>query len=193
MIPGNALSADPHPSNFISPKDQEETAGPLFSIALGGFAYQDVSQGLDYQNWELNYDPLSGEIKIIGSVNLEEITLPSIVGMKSFSFVFSELMEIDWVYTASDDSIVLNYFDPASEENKNLVLNSSNRSPKLVMDRDGDMILSYVRGTGLYARYDFDGYETEYLLRNNLTPGTKIITFGMSDLQRLQWKLVVPV
>lgn len=183
------ISSTPSPSAFVDAK--ADTVSPLVDYETGGVALQDPSEGLQYQVWTARTDGTDITIEadnspaqvIYSGTNITEISLAFDSNMNYFvAFVEDGQAKFKWYDSTVSDFTVTDL--GATDANPRCTLddkrsfNNSGRS----------IILAYLRGDNLYARYQNDRYDTEYNL-GAITPGKKLAKIGMGSGLRLNYLL----
>lgn len=207
MIPDNRLSTEPVPGKFIY--DLGVETSPVLDYKPGGIAIQDPTKGLDYQIWRGRLlNPASDQSRIVidgrFSPEFELISYPNIV---EFNFSFDFNMRPMAVYLADEIKDVngqevpvtncyLYWFDNTLDRFDTIELDSSIRTPKLIVDDPreeaslhyslSDVCLFYWRSGNLCVRYLRDRFTIETILKRNVPYIRRV---GMNDKYRLQLDL----
>ncbi len=204
MLPSNPLIYDITPENkylvsaFQSP-DNRAGASELIDYEYGGIALQDPSEGLLYQVWKGWWDGVDSTAYLAdddgNGTPTAIFTEPNVI---EFAFTFDQNMR--WSIATRNSSNVLRHrwYDTAVEAYV-ITDYSGVSSVRLTLDdkRDTqvqfgapDMILTYVRANQVRWRIQRDRFLTEYTHPGFTVPADIRIThFGMSKINRLQWRL----
>lgn len=197
MLPDNVLSTDPHPARFFGAR--AGATSKTVDYEDGGRAIQDPSQGLLYQRWRgriLDAGRPSSRI-VLSAREVPEFTWLERGGLSEISFTFDASMRPTVVYVA-DDLPYLQWFDSLVNDYVTTALPAGVTTPRVSLDDKrylgsfgyqlSDVILAYVRDGNLYYRQQRDRYDTERLLREDVTP---LIKIGFNRGLRLQFMMEV--
>jgi len=193
VIPLNKLSSVPVYAPYLTP-DNVERPSALVDYEMGGIALNDPSQGLQVLIWTVRYDPAIGHVSIFAP-GVIETTIFIEFGITSLSLAFDQNMR-PFVAFVQNGTAKFFWFDTVLGNTTITELPGDARCPQCCMDDkrdmqssqgDNDIILAYVRGTGLYYRQQRDRYEIERLLQDPI-PGTNLLKVGMNEGRRLQFE-----
>lgn len=198
MLPSNSLSSELVRAPFQYPYNLTRRS-LLEDYELGGIALSDPSQGQRVQGWYGRVDAASGDVTLKGLDTGEETTVYNQSNVFEFSFCFDQNMRWVAVFTLMDGSTLLRWYDPTVAAYITTVL-AGLSSARLTLDdsrelqiQSGatDVILTYLKpGTGeICFRAQRDRYLVEYPLADDLPPNLIITNFGMSRVNRIQWRL----
>lgn len=191
MLPENTYSTIPIGGLFLPPDDR--VTSPVIDWERGGVALQDVTQGLDVQNWRCYLENQYGVY--LQPENGEPILLFEDAGISELALCFDQQMRWSVAYI-QQDILTLRWYD--SQVNQHVVSRFGPAlNPKMALDDkrvfnlvNSDMILAYIRGNTLWYRQQRDRFTIERALRTGLFPNTKLKNIGMSSAFRLQFELV---
>lgn len=191
-LPENTSSSVWLPGAYLRPDD--EFSDPLFDVELGGLALNDPSKGLQFQFWQCKANEL-GEVFIKPTSEPGDgLLIFSALGITNLSFAFDRNMRVSVIYIQNGDPF-LRWFD-TTVNNYVTTAFPGITSPRMSHDdkRDSasirsDVILGYISGSNLCYRQQRDRYTVEYILRDDLLPGTVLKNIGMSKNFRLQFEL----
>jgi hypothetical protein len=195
MIPENRLSTTPQYAEFRSP-DNIERPSPLIDYELGGRALNDPTEGLEVHIWTCEYNPDTGDVTVSAPGQPHE-TIFTELGITALSLTFDQNMR-PFVGFLQNGQARYFWYDTVLGGTKidNLPVDAAAPQCSLDDKRDmqtsqgaNDIILAYVRGTGLYYRQQRDRYEIEYLLTATI-PGTRLTRMGMNKGLRLQFEFM---
>lgn len=193
MIPENRLSTTPVYAAFRNP-DSIERPSTLVDYELGGRALNDPSEGLEVHRWTVRYDPETGAVSVFAPGVIEE-TIFTALGITQLGLAFDQNMR-PFVAFVQNGRAKFFWYDTVLGETLITELPVDARTPQCCMDDkremqtsqgSNDVIIAYLRGTGLYFRQQRDRYEVEYLLTAS-APGTKLLRIGMNQGFRLQFE-----
>lgn len=191
MIPGGQLSDPAVPGEFLSPRNR--TRDYLIDYERGGSGIRDTCAGLDVQDWWVTVDPGTDAV-ILQAENVEPFEVLVVPGITEVALAFDSAMNpfLAWVAAGT---VYFRWWDPVTLDFVVSTLPAGSYNPRATLDErrplqgDGaDIILTYMRGGGLYYRQLRDRFADEYLLRSGLD-GVLLGQFGMSSLGRLQWEM----
>lgn len=190
MLPGNTSSSISIGGLYLPPDERVTT--PLVDYELGGVALSDPSQGLMVKVWKAWLQLIDIRLQAEGGV---ATTLFQATQVTELSFCFDQNMQ--WAVAYIQEGVLkLRWFDSSVGGYVTSIFSQA-VNPKLALDdkrietiASSDMILAYLRDDALYYRQQRDRFQIEYLLRDNLFPGTKLKNIGMNKNLRLQFELV---
>ena len=197
MIPDNVLSSTVIKSGFKSPYDR--LTGRLVDYELGGINLQDTSHGLQYQIWKCYYNTVTQEVIIHPENNLGDSTVLIIQSdVVELGFSFDQNMRWTLATLSSLGDLTHHWYDSTTESyvtseypgifSVKLTLDDSRL--ETVNLGNSDNILTYTKiSGGLFWREQRDRYTVEYTGNSSLQGGLRITNFGMSNINRLQWRL----
>lgn len=197
-MPDNRLSTTPVIANYLIPEGVRPH--PINSKERGPIAIEDTTEGLLYQNWDMIWDPNTGDF----TVTPEDVGTPSIVanaaGVTYSSFTFDQAGRVSLTYVNNVSSYLI-WYDTAVAQTVLTDLGADVRTPNIYLDDKrqtqnvvNDMLLIYTKekpAAGPYALYmkrQRDRFLTEYELQDNL-PAWYINAIGMNTGQRVQIRL----
>jgi hypothetical protein len=181
-------------ADFQSP-DNIESPSLLIDYELGGVALNNPLEGLRKRVWILEVDKDTGDFVLSAPENFP-VTLFTAPGTTEASLTFDQNMRPVVAYV-QEGVAKFYWYDTVLGAAVTTVLASDVRNPKCCLDDkrpyqtaqgSNDVILAYLRGTGLYYRQQRDRFETEYLLKDPI-PGSKLLRVGMNSVWRLQFEL----
>jgi len=166
-------------------------------ISRGGVALNNPSQGLNTQDWTVNWNPESGNFVVTSESGIIQ-TIPTIaLDISSFSFCFDSNMQPALVYQNSAGTF-LYFFDSALPGFSLLSLDPMARSVKLYHDDKRklqvnagvtDALLFYLIDDKLFMRRQRDRYATEIQLATLASRTCSIRRVGMTSDYRIQFEL----
>lgn len=197
MLPENTTSSYPLPALMISPDDRVTTA--LVDYERGGVAIQDVTQGLNYQNWTCYVEGVAIKLK---ADNAAPITMFERPGVTELSLTFDQNMNPAVAFCTADD-MILWWFDSTITDHRFTSFGSGFKNPRITLDDKrmeyspvSDIIfayLKYVAATNTYSlcyRQQRDRFNTERVLRDGYNRKAKLKNVGMGLNWRLQFEMV---
>ena len=198
MIPGNSLSTEPVPSDFLRAGKQA-----LFDRVIdyedGPVAEQDVSQGLSYQQW-VAWVTETGEVRLRSDNGVNRVLFTPSGEVTDISIAFNQNGDLHYAYV-EDGQAKLHWYDTLTSQFITTDLPAGVRTPKITMDDkrptqqgNSDIILCYIKDdNGLYYRQQRDRFQVERLLHPG--PFVMLRQMYMNTGWRLQWLLVpgVPI
>lgn len=191
MLPGNALSYIPVTGLMYAPDSNR--VGPLIDFERGGVAVNDLGQGLQTRNWTFSYTP-EGQI-VTTPDGGDPVVVISRPGVTELAGTFDQNMA-PVVTFVIDGEIFLNWFDSITGQRRTDSFGIGH-SPRLTLDdkRDmttstSDVIVAYIRNQALYYRQQRDRFGVERLLKDGLSPITRLKNVGMTTQLRLLFELV---
>lgn len=196
MIPDNAQSLRPVPGAFLYP----DNLIPLTlteDYELGGIAIQNPSQGLQYQVWTCSWDPITFDVTLSASLTGARVVILNEPNVRELSFSFDQNMR--WVLgvTHTTGEFILYWYDAAAE---NYVQTRIDGIGTFKLSHDdkraiplelgmSDVILTYIQLNKLYVRNQRDRYQIAHLINPDIPANVVISQFGMSDRDRMQWRM----
>lgn len=188
MLPGDALSSEPVLGQFIGAAALGGTR--VTDYADGPVAIQDVSQGLRAKVWTARV--ISSQVVELSAPGVAPIVIvrePNITDV-SVGFDQNGYLTIVWV---ANNVTKFRWFDSSAGQTVTSEFTGW-LTPKIALDdyrianaATSDVVLTYIRNGNLYYRQQRDRYGVERLLAEGNF--LQIETFGMTDKQRLQWRL----
>lgn len=193
-----ALPTDAASTLFVSapmlpPDDQVSKASLDFE--RGGVALNDASQGLNVLNWRCFIAPNAADV-MLQAENQAPVLAFTQPGVSEITFTFDQLMRPCIAFVLGLNTY-LRWFDPVPQQ---FVVQDIGviRDTRLALDDKrvtqlaarSDIILAYIRGTGLYYRQQRDRFLIERQLRDEILPTTRLRNVGMTRGLRLQFELV---
>ena len=178
---------------FVYP-DSIERPSALVDYELGGRALNDASEGLQVHRWIAEYDPSNGHVSV-SAPGYPQTTIFTALNVTELSLAFDQNMRPFVAFVQAGQAKFF-WFDTVLGETRISDLPADAKTPQCCLDdkRDtqtsqgaNDIILAYLRGTGLYYRQQRDRYEVEYLL-TAAAPGKKLLRIGMNQGRRLQFE-----
>lgn len=189
MIPDHKITSTPVASEYFYDKPNTK----LIDRTLGGIAIQDISEGLNYQVWEIYYE--SPFIKIKGLTTGNVIILEEVQGVVELSLAFDLNMNIAYTYVTGDKSY-LRYYDATTQNLQTMELIHC-KSPRLTYDdlrsmqnQVSDIVCAYINVSNntLCYRLLRDRYTIEHPLQE-VPENARLIRIGMTEGLRLQFKM----
>ena len=189
MIPDGVLSSQTVAAPFVDPVKQPGQR--LVDFERGGVAVQDTSQGLDVKVWTLEViatdvmlsAPASPRHRLFSATDISEVSLAFDQAMRPFvAYIQAGVAKYWW-------------YDTVTAAQIHSMLGNDVRCVRCTTDEkrrwhlgQSDIVLCYLRGDQLCARYQRERYQTEHSLR---TVGSQadLISMGLSRSNRLQWRL----
>ena len=165
----------------------------LIDRTLGGIAIQDISEGLNYQVWEIYYE--SPFIKIKGLTTGVVIILEEVQRVIELSLAFDLNMNIAYTYVVGDKSY-LRYYNTTTQTLQTMELIHC-KSPRLTYDdlrsmqnQVSDIVCAYINVSNntLCYRLLRDRYTIEHTLQE-VPENARLIRIGMTEGLRLQFKM----
>lgn len=186
-LPGDTMAAIAAPAAFLAPDDLGRQNNKRIDYERGGIALNDGSQGLLVQNWRAR---LVGDNVMIGPDPFtSETLLLTDTGITELSLSFDQNMRPVLAYVAAGQA-KLHWYNSSTETQVTTTLAADVRSPFVTMDdkravatllASNDVVLFYVRGSTLFARYQRDQYSVERTMTMAVGSGSTIAKAGMSD------------
>ena len=197
MLPQDVLSTTSVYGPFRFPYNVISTS--LECYCKGGIAIQDPSHGIEWQLWKGECFRKTGKIVLTTDRNNQHVELLSVPPNTVSYFRFAFDVNMRWTAITRTDSreLTLHWFDSALGAYTSTLLGVVDSCHLCYDDsRDltatlghGDMILTYIKGTSLYVRYQRDRFSIERLLTSTLEPDLIVTNFGLSEQCRLQWRM----
>lgn len=193
MIPDQSLSAISVFGLYDAAKSR--TASPYHDYEYGGVGMGDTSKGMAYQVWEAIYQPGTGDV-LLQADEVDQFVFMNIANATEISFTFDQNMRPQIAFV--QDGIAKMYWWDSAMPGYTTTLFPGARSPKIVLDdkhqnqiATSDIILAYLRDTGLYFRAQRERFAQEHLLANDIPLAAKLLKIGMTDKRRLQFMVEV--
>lgn len=198
MLPDNTLSSITVASTFQFPANVVRSS-LLEDFELGGVALQDTSQGHRVHAWYARVDQATGNVYTRPGVAGTDILIDNQPNVFEFAFAFDQNMRWVAVYTLTDGTTYLKWYDASIPGYTTTTLSGIN-SARLTLDNNQesailagttDLILTYIKTASneVCCRVQRDRYATEYVLSGRLAGNMLITNFGMSNVYRLQWRI----
>lgn len=204
MIPSNPLIYNIDSTNkfLVAPfqyPDNISSSSELVDYEMGGLAIQDPSKGLKYQIWKGWWDATDATVYLsTDDASATPIAIFTESDVIEFTFTFDQNMRWAAATRLVGNVLHFRWYDTAAESYVTSVYTGIS-SVGLALDdkRDmqvqfgaTDMILTYVRADQVCWRIQRDRFLTEYTHSGFIVPDSMRIThFGMSKINRLQWRL----
>jgi len=195
MIPGNALSSEPAPAEFIPPDELYDWCDRKVDYEAGGVALNDPTQGLRVYTWRIRAVGANAILDVPDEPGIEPVTLftaPSTI--TEISFTFDLNMQPAVAYVANGVARFW-FYDTAVSAYRTMILTDA-ISPRCLLDDrrttqtlNADILLFYLKEGYLCERIQRDRFEIEYQLRE--TDARAIARIGFSTGYRIQIELVV--
>lgn len=184
----NRLSSTNLPAPLLAPKSYDIT-NESTDFERGGIAIEDITQGMDYQDWQVTIEgqnivvtPLSEGNPVIAFVAAGTVT--------EVSLAFDQLMHI-FIAFVEDGIAQFYWYDPISELNEFFILPVNSINPCCTFDDhrytqvpSSDIIVAYIIANELFFRMQSNRYTVEYPLATGLA---KLHRIGMGTNNRLQF------
>lgn len=196
MIPDNVVSSQIVKSFFKSPDNR--VTNRITDYEMGGIALQDTSEGLEYQVWKCEYNTDDSTVYISSEADPDSL-FPLITqsDVRELGFTFDQNMRWSLVTLDSLGNAAHHWYD--SSVAAYVVSNYSGLySVKLALDDkrnesiqlgQSDMIFTYTKiSGGVFWRTQRERFLVETVGDANLPAGLRITNFGMSQVNRLQWR-----
>lgn len=161
----------------------------LTDVEIGGVGLNDASSGLLTKLWVATYD---GSNVYLSSHDVQPIPIISVVGITRLALSFDNNMQ---PFLAFEDGFGSHFYWFDSVTHKFVTTDLPEGSVDVCATADDnrameqssrDIILAYRRSGRLYGRQQRDRYGVEYDLGSlNVT---RLVTIGMNDKLRLQYK-----
>lgn len=195
-IPEGRMSTVPVPGSYGPPEDRKFYA--LTNYEQGPIAIEDTSEGLQYQNWTLTWNPANNELTAYPETTQVPVVIVTVADLITVSFTFDQAGRISFAYTTLVSSY-LYWYDTALGYTVTTDLGATAITPALLLDDkrktqfvQNDMLLWYTKLNGatydLYMLRQRDRFLTEYLMDSGL-PYAYIHNIGMHNALRLQLTL----
>lgn len=187
MIPGGVLSTTAVPSAFTEQVNNENE--PLIDYEMGGLGLSDPSGGLLAQLWTAEYK--EGAV-YISAPNTPETVLFTRTGITEVALAFDQNMRPAIAFVDGTGSFLW-WFDTTAGSYVFFPVPSAT-NPRICMDEknpwfgaDSDIVLAYMNGTSLCARYQRDRFLIEDTLGEDLN--LRLISVCRNKGFRLQFKM----
>lgn len=187
MIPDNALSIVPMPSEFVEQVSRRSV--PLIDYEMGGTAYLDASDGLLVQLWKVEVigsdvwlsAPDVAPFIYFSRPDITQVALAFDQNMRPYvAFVQAGVTWLYW-YDSLAGTMVFSSFVGAVTPR----LTTDEKRPALT--EISDVIFAYVRSNNLYFRMQRERFQVEHLLASAVN--ADLIAIGMNRGNRLQFRL----
>lgn len=203
MIPNNAMAPEAHFSAFQEAMRQPNDL--LIDYEMGGVALQDGSQGLLVQQWQIRLltednpsDPNSSiysiQLKAANAPNWQTVFVRTLV-VTELALAFDNNMNPFIAFVENHVPIIW-YFDTLTSSMTFRTMPTDMRNPRCCTDDKrtletslSDVVLAYLRGTTLCVRYQRERYVTEHVLQTGIGSDAKLVSVGMNNGWRLQFRL----
>lgn len=186
MIPAGTPSNPSIQADFLAPDNIDKAL--LVDYEQGGADLEDLSQGLNFQSWKLEWvDPdfvLTNGAATISHVlfsgNPTELTFTFDQNMRPVvAYMESDILNLRWYNPANGSLAIEQFFNCSSP----VLTLDDKRSETL---STSDVILFYVKGEGIYYRQQRDRFLVEYLLAGKPPGVARITQVSMNRANRLQ-------
>ena len=196
MLPDNVLSTREMPSTFLYP-DGIVNNKLTEDYEMGGVALQNPSQGLRVKPWYGFWETTDNTVYLKPDITGTPVAIFEEADVFELAFSFDQNMR--WVAGTftTDGTFRLRWYD-SSVANYVITVVNGLTSFRLCHDDTraasvslgfSDVLLTYIRNNNLYVRIQRERYGGEHLLQSNLPDNLRITNFGMSERQRVQWRL----
>lgn len=162
---------------------------------MGGIALEDPSQGSNVKPWKVAYVSGSGDITVEAS-DVAPTVVFNQAGIQWLSFCFDQNMRTVLAYTLASGVSYFRWYDAQAAGYVVTSLGSDVRTPQLTLDTktekssaSNDVLLTYLRSDKLMLRGQRERFLTEHVLVNGISASKRLINFGMSTKNRLQWEV----
>lgn len=205
MIPNGGLSDKAHIAGFQFPVKSTSPEDRLQDWELAGKYLNDPSDGLMVKVWrvalERTDDPVSEVLNVTlhapGGVSLSESSrvLFSGEGITEVALAFDQNMN-PFIAYMQDGMPKIYWYDGNIPGMTHTNLPAGCYDLRCTLDEkrafnvsNSDIVLSYLRGGNLCARYQRDRYENEYILKSSVGANAELISMAMNVGSRLQWRM----
>lgn len=197
-IPDNRLSVTPVRGAYIAPYNRAPV--PLVSYSIGGTAVENPNDGLQVQEWRLDYGGSPAQFVVtplsIGSptsvLTRDDVT--------DCSLAFDQLMRVVLAWRQTDGNVYLRWYD--SVVAGQVITNfGPGETPRCLLDDSrplqtvagtSDVLFFYVRAGALYYRQQRDRYAIERNLVTFQNPTAVIYSYGQTVRNRIEFEVRVP-
>ena len=193
MIP--TLSSSPVPTGWAERVNHRSNTLVDYE---NGAAVLDLASSNNSFSWKAETD---GTEVLVSRDGVSPVSVVTGASITEVSLAFDPTMRTHVAFVDTG-SAYWKYWDTLSGDYQVMSLVGA-RNPRCCSDEkhpilsaNRDIVLTYLRGTGLYVRLARDRYTVEYSLVPNpanhdpITETTQLVTFGISTGRRLQWRLV---
>ena len=192
MPNNNNLSPASGPLTYLSPDDRPYS--PFKDYELGGLTLDNVSAGLTFQVWNVEYFPDIGRIRLQAEGSGEIVNIiDELFGVTNVTFSFDRNMRLTLAYrreTPGSEGLYLYFYDATLPGYRTATI-LDGTYPQLCHDdkREGatnsDVILTYIRSIDnrVCQRLQRDAYSVEYDL--GFTSNKPLIKVGMTTENKL--------
>lgn len=195
-IPDHRLSTEVHAGNWLEPDDRQREV-PYWDYERGPIAIGDTSEGLDYQNWTMRWNPINGNFETWPTDAGTPVTIitnvPTGVSQASFCFDQNGQASVTWIENGQAKMYWYNTDIPGwttdvlAVDIVSTLLSLDDK--RVTQTQTSDMILWYTRETSpgqydLFTREQRDRFEIEYPMKTNV--GQFVVKGGMNDVLRVQ-------
>lgn len=195
-IPQGRLSTEPVEAPFGVPDNRVFYART--SYERGPIAIEDVSEGLQYQNWQMYWSPETEKIFLVGEDTSSITEIDTIPELVSLTFTFDQNGRVSYTYTTPTSSYLV-WYDTALAQTVTTDLGPGAITPTIFMDdkretqnQANDMMLWYTRANGdtfdLIKCLQRERFLIEHIERTGLTT-QYIHNCGMNSELRVQFIL----
>lgn len=188
MIPEGVFSVTPVYAPFLPPDNRAWRTWEDWE--LGGIGHQDPSQGLQYQLWKAEYDPLTGELWAIPQVVGDPILVMTSLRASYIGLAFDRNMNLTVCWRIGN-VVYLYWYDTSTQAYITSTF-AGGRSPRVTHDDKraeasswDDVILFYLVEDRLKMRVQRD----RYLIEHDMGPVDRRLNLyrcGMTTQNRLQ-------
>lgn len=193
-IPQGRLSTDwsGTAGTFVEPEDRVFRA--LVSYEKGPVAIQDPTQGMRYQTWVFDWDPITGDVTATPETTGVPVVVYNIPACTLFSCTFDQNGRVNIAFMNGNG--FLWWYDSVPAQKVLTDLGSDIYSVALTLDdkrntqnAKNDMLLWYTKDNGgsfdLYMLLQRERFQTEYLMASALSMG-HLHNVGMNQYLRNQ-------
>lgn len=180
--------------------DNISTQSELVDWEMGGIALQDQSEGLQYQVWKGYWDEEDNTAYLQAANSTVPIAIFEEESVIEFCFTFDQNMRWAAAIRLDGDILKFRWYDSASESYvtttytgiKSVRLCLDDKRKLQIAQDHADIILTYIltASNRIGWRIQRDRFMTQYLhLDDVISEQYRITHFGMSKVNRLQWRL----
>lgn len=191
MLPEGSMSSSAVVADYLSPDDLNRLTNTLIDKELGGKGITDISEGMQYQVWTLEYDVPTGNFRLYDESLLTDVVLLTVVDVTEVSLTFDQNMQPAIAYVEAGTT-KFRYYDAVTKTYVTITIPNA-KNPLLTLDekRDefkgiSDILIFYIRGGAICHRVQRERFEiehTDYVL----PPGeSRLLSLGRNRGNRLQ-------
>ncbi len=193
-IPQGRMSTSPEITAYRPPEGP--SGHPITSFERGPIAVEDTSEGLQYQNWMLQWDAGTGVFTLTPETTGSPVASITIANVLFASFTFDQAGRVSLTYVTTTSSY-LYWYDTDLAATTTTDLGSDVITPVLHLDDKretqsvaNDMLLWFTRSDGgdtytLFMARQRDRFLTEYEMATGL-PVANINALGMTAGLRIR-------